>query len=959
MRRAERKTALAGLVMGGILLMASTSYSADFIVNSTADLQDNDTADDLCDTGVIIQGQPECTLRAALEQANATAGSDLIQFDIAGGGIQTISPASTLPTITESVTIDGASQPGYASAPLIVLDGGLQNVGGNGLEVTGGQTTINGLVIQGFGGHGIALVGAGNNIIQANYIGTDEQGGQAVGNGNSGILIDDSSANLIGGAISGWGNLISGNGTFGIEIVNLGSTGNQVQGNSIGTNLDGTAALENAESGILLDTAPGNTIGGASAGAGNLISGNGKFGIEIVQADGNQLLGNTIGLDRSGSAALENADSGVRIDDSANTTVGGVAIEARNVISGNGKHGIELRNTGTTGTQILGNYVGTDVSGTFAIGNARNGIRIDKAPVNAVGSVDGGNLISGNAEVGLEIRKIESSDNQVIGNLIGTDASGMASLGNGLDGILIDSAPNNVIGRGGTGEKNTIAGNGENGIQILGVDARGNQVMGNLIGLASDGTTGLGNTLNGILLTGDASGNLIGFPSIRRRNPPLEQGALAGAAPNANSIAFNGGDGIYVETGTQNTLFGNSIHSNGELGIDLDANGVSANDPNDPDTGANNLQNFPIITSATSCSTTGITTVSGSLDSIGNSSYLLEFFSDLACDPSGNGEARDFLAAQLLTLAQGPASFQYNLPATVTPGSVIMATATSGGVDTSELSACISVALDPGCAPGLPQLTIADVTVMETASGTVNAILTVGLSASAGVVTVDYTTVPETATPGSDYASTSGSLTISAGSSTATITIPVNGDTLQEADETFFVSLSNPAGATISDGIGQVTIQNLVILPSLSIGSVSLFEGNAGTTTATFAVSLSDISNQNVTVDYATANGTASSGTDYNPAATTLTFPAGTTSQAISVLVLGDTLPEANETFYVDLSNPSGADIAVSRGIGTILDDDGPVAPIIPALPLGVGFVLLLGLLLGGFHRMAILRKKA
>jgi len=228
----------------------------------------------------------------------------------------------------------------------------------------------------------------------------------------------------------------------------------------------------------------------------------------------------------------------------------------------------------------------------------------------------------------------------------------------------------------------------------------------------------------------------------------------------------------------------------------------------------------------------------------------------------------------------------------------------------------------------LPTLSINDVSVNEGDSGTTSATFTVSLTQPAGTggVSFDIATADGTATAGVDYvaASLTGQ-TIPAGSSSATFTVLVNGDTLNEPSETFFVNVSNPVGATIGDGQGQGTIVNDDAIPSLSIDDVSVNEGNSGTTTATFTVSLSAASGQTVSVNYATADGTATAGSDYVARSGTLTFAPGTTAQGVAVTVNGDTTVEPNETFSVGLSGASNASIARATGTGTILNDDAVV----------------------------------
>jgi len=225
-----------------------------------------------------------------------------------------------------------------------------------------------------------------------------------------------------------------------------------------------------------------------------------------------------------------------------------------------------------------------------------------------------------------------------------------------------------------------------------------------------------------------------------------------------------------------------------------------------------------------------------------------------------------------------------------------------------------------------PAVSIDDVSVSEGDGGSVNAVFTVSLSA-AGVqeVTVDYITAAGTAAAGSDYTAGSGTVSFPAGSTgSQTITVAVNGDTDIELDETFLVNLTGATNATLADAQGMGTILNDDI-PSVSIDDVSVGEGDSGSVNAVFTVSLSAAGAQVVTVGYASGDGSATEDSDYVTCSGTVTFPAGTTNQNISVAVNGDTEDEPNETFFVNLSNPINASIPDSRGTGTIIDDDAPL----------------------------------
>jgi uncharacterized repeat protein (TIGR01451 family) len=223
-----------------------------------------------------------------------------------------------------------------------------------------------------------------------------------------------------------------------------------------------------------------------------------------------------------------------------------------------------------------------------------------------------------------------------------------------------------------------------------------------------------------------------------------------------------------------------------------------------------------------------------------------------------------------------------------------------------------------------PSLSINSVSQPEGNSGTSSMIFTVTLSpASANTVIVSYATANGSATAGSDYTSTTGTLTFAPGITSQTIAVPVIGDTSNEADETFTIALASPANATILAGTGTGTIQDDDGVSLLSIDSVSQAEGNSGTTAMTFTVTLSPPSSGTVTVNYATANGSATGGSDFTPVNGTLTFAPGTLSMTVSVPIIGDSVNEPNETFTLVLSSPANAVISTAIGAGTIVNDDG------------------------------------
>jgi hypothetical protein len=279
------------------------------------------------------------SLRQAILDANARPGADSIVFNIPGSGAHTITLFTALPTISDPVTIDGSTQPGFTGIPIIELNGSQAGANVDGLRITAGSSVVSWLVINRFSSDGVELSGNGGNIIKGCFIGTDATGTVDRGNAFRGLNIT-SSNNTIGGTAAAARNVISGNDNTGISMT-AGTTGNLVQGNFIGTNAAGTGAIGNG-TGVVTEGQSANsashTIGGTAPGARNIISGNKGPGISIGGTlSGHLVQGNFIGTDVTGSVAVGNVSDGVIIlFGSANNTIGGTTPGARNVISGNG-----------------------------------------------------------------------------------------------------------------------------------------------------------------------------------------------------------------------------------------------------------------------------------------------------------------------------------------------------------------------------------------------------------------------------------------------------------------------------------------------------------------------------------------------------------------------------------------------------------------------------------------------
>ena len=430
--------------------------------------------------------------------------------------------------------------------------------------------------------------GASGNVVLGNYVGTDASGTAKRGNADAGVLLNaGATANAVGGTTASARNIISGNTTYGVQITGSGTSGNLIEGDYVGTDATGSAALPN-HVGIQIDTAAvSNTIGGLTAtpgaGDGNVISGNAGDGVNLTGSAAqptasNVIEGNYIGLNAAGSASIPNA-VGVYDSGAQGNTIGGTAAGAGNVISGNGglTNGANVEFAGgaeSSGNLVAGNFIGTDITGNSSLGSNYDGILLMGGSVfNTIGGTSAlaRNVIGGNSNAGVEISGAGTITNFVEGNYVGTNAAGSAAVANAT-GVLFDSgAASNTVGGGAAGDRNVISGNSGDGVQMTGSGTSGNLVQGNYIGTDSTGSAALSNVNDGIGIANGAAGNTIG-------------GTASGAG---NVISGNSARGVYIsDPGTNNNLVlgtyvgtdstGSSLISNGNLGVMLN-NGASAN----------------------------------------------------------------------------------------------------------------------------------------------------------------------------------------------------------------------------------------------------------------------------------------------------------------------------------------------------------------------------------------------
>jgi CSLREA domain-containing protein len=607
-----------------------TNVASELVVTTTADLNDGDTSS----IGALVLNKGadgRISLREAIEAANNTAGADTITFNIADalvGGAHTINLVSMLPTITGTLTIDGSTEPDWTtsgSKPVVVINGGGTLQDGLQLYTGSDGSTIRGLVIQNFTQDGIDMAYSNGHHILGNRIGTSADGSTAAPTDNA-INLWASSGNQIGGTGANDGNLLSGNYGPGLYMGN-GSDNNLVLGNLIGLNAAGTAALGNQWHGVYVIDSSNNQFGGTSAAERNVIAASGSNGLYLGGASsGNVVQGNYIGLDASGNNAIGNSGAGVMLSAGASgNTIGGATAATRNIISGNTQYGVYLTGSSTSDNLIRNNYIGVDAAGTTALSNGGFGVVVDALAANTTIT---DNLISGN-----------------------TNASWSSARG---------------------------------GIYLY---ADGVTIQGNTIGLGASG---------GVLGNGGGAGVTGGILANSGSINVLIGGTGAGEG---NVIAGNIGPGVVVGTTTSATrVLGNSIYANTGLGIDLGTSGVTSNDAGDGDSGANALQNYPVLTAAFT-SGAGQLYVSGSLNSLPNGYYRVEFFASTSPDASGYGQGQRYLGfINVATDASGNASVSTSLSASVAVGEYLSATATQSASGyatlsyTSEFSAALAVA---------------------------------------------------------------------------------------------------------------------------------------------------------------------------------------------------------------------------------------------------------------------------
>lgn len=552
-----------------------------YVVNSTSDTTDVQLGDGNCNA--FVDGTIQCTLRAAIQEANQDDLTDTIVFDdiptTQGFATITLDSAFGELDVEAEIVIDGSTAPGYPSAsangPIVKIDG--SNISGDvlGFSLGADGSRVEGLAFVNGAGEGIEVAGDGavNNVsIIDCFVGIDLDGSTVQGNlRNPGEFADNAGITIEGDGSTIDGSLVSGNSGDGIWIA---GDNNTVTNSIIGLDSDGSTAKGNAGNGVTIAFGTGNSIGTAGVSDfgfvenGNTIAGNGEAGA-LVRGDGNDVLANLIGT--NGSSAFPNSTGvvleGPSSDNPAeNNNVGAALGLAGNTISGNQFNGIRLGNgadnLAADNNSITNNFIGTGADGTSAVpngnGSVEGGIRFDEGSSNSVE----GNVIAGNNAHGIRLRG-PSTSNVIRGNRIGVGANGNP-LGNDFRGIWVQTN-NNTIGGASSGDENIIGANSFAGILIEGSS---NSVYGNFVGVNSAGAD-IGNEANGVAVIGGDNngidGNAIGnndAAGIQLRDvaETLVQGNHVGTTA-SGTTAPNGNGGVLIVATSNNSASDNLVGS--------------------------------------------------------------------------------------------------------------------------------------------------------------------------------------------------------------------------------------------------------------------------------------------------------------------------------------------------------------------------------------------------------------
>ncbi len=644
------------------------------------------------------------SLRQAILDNNSNAGPNNINFNIPGSGPHRIQPLTELDPITTPVDINGYTQPGTSvntatdgstnAVLLIELNGSNYTVGdgvntGSGLQLLAGSdgSTIRGLVINEWFISGILISESEGNSILGNFIGTNVQGNVAMANQNG--IYTESNDTFIGSDQIADKNLLNGCFNvfqFGYVVFANEASNVQIRGNLVGVDRTGKNILGDSLNGLRLATVDNCRIGGPLDTERNVICGTTGIAVRLTGTTNSIVENNYIGVDVTGTVGLGNENIGLTIDPRTVSSSNNIIIN--NVISAN-EYGVILGNLTfavpgqeTFANVFVQNKIGTDYTGTVALGNRRHGIWVFEGNNIIGGDPLSTNLISGNHQNGILITS-GSENTLVSSNYIGTNASGTEALGNGWNGIQIgtqggkNNSFNNLIGGSLPATGNLISGNGRNGILIKS-NSYNNRVQGNFIGTDVSGDYPIPNGESGVKIVCSPDNQIGGiFP---------EEGNLIAY----NKRGVNVGLDHFDKQSINNSILNNSIHSNELIGITLHKhNGPST--PECTNKGPNHFQTSPRLESAVYEEAS--IRIRGTLESASNTQFRIQFFGN---DGSSPNQGRDFLGDKLVTTGcDGKVCFTAFVDLT-NSGKFITATATridstATPVDTSEFSRPIRV----------------------------------------------------------------------------------------------------------------------------------------------------------------------------------------------------------------------------------------------------------------------------
>lgn len=876
---------------------------------------------------VVNSADDDLSFREAIIGANNNPGPDTIAFNILGPGVQTITIVGpALPNVTDTVVIDGYTQPGSApntnpidqsSNAVILIELVSPDFPRDGLILKSDGNTVRGLTMSSFGT--AIYVTSSNNIIAGNYLGTNAAGTTAIGNAR-------------------------------------------------GVHVNQTTAMVPVN----------NTIGGLNPADRNVIVGGtipGSIGILTQWASSLTVLGNFIGTSAGGTTYL-GLGNGVDLVNSTNSVVGGTHPQARNVIAGNGV-GVNL-GTGTNGTTIQGNFIGVDRTGTAGLdagASSSNGVRADTSASNNLigGSAAGAGNVIGDYGIGIHVAQA-SARHTIQGNRIGTDVTGTLNLGNSFAGIVLANpgTSENLIGGTNAGEGNTIANNGAGIVVGSGGFGAilGNSIYGNAPTAAQPSGLGIdllpnsgqtGPTLNDLGDGDTAGGNNF-------QNFPVLTSAVIQGGTTIISGTFNSTPGerfrieFFSSAAADASGFGEGQSYLGFVEVVTDASGNASFQSNVNATPAGQSVITATATwlfqldaggflpwSTSEFSATIATTSGNSAPQAANAQAVTDEDNSKIITLSATDADADEVTIQIVTGPLHGTLGPIGEPTYQMVGGICVGTAQITYTPNPDYNGedSFSFRVNDGQADsnlGTIQLSIRPVNDRPSASSTPTS-LSVRANSSATPVRLQgadletpavnlsfrITTVPlhGTLRHGANVLQTS---TTFSGSPADVTYIPQSGYSGPDEFRFATVDRGDPDNSSAVDGYSPSLESSEIIVPitvrpveppSVTVDDAFIAEGHAGTRTLFLTVTVSDLGTSPIEIAVATAQATATAGKDYYSVARILRFPVGgPTSQQVAIRIIGERLVEADESFVLNILSAKGAAIADGQGVATIINDD-------------------------------------